>query len=156
METIAHVFGNKLRVRSVGVCIEAGQLLLVNHSGMGATEFWSPPGGGIEFKESAEACIEREFLEETGLTVQVCDFLFACEFIKEPLHAIELFFEVKKISGTLTRGVDPEMKDHQIIQQVKFMDWSEIGLMDKSRLHGIFSKVDKVDKIIDLRGYFKL
>jgi 8-oxo-dGTP diphosphatase len=156
METVAQVYGNKLRVRGVGVCIEEGQLLLVNHSGIGAQEFWSPPGGGIEFSETAEDCIEREFLEETGLTVEVCGFLFACEFIREPLHAIELFFLVKKIGGTLTKGADPEMKDNQIIQQVKFLDWSEIGLMDKSRLHGIFSKVDKVDKIIDLRGYFKL
>ncbi|MGM4915161.1 NUDIX domain-containing protein [Rhizobium sp. 768_B6_N1_8] len=35
----------------------------------GSGEGWSPPAGAIELVETPEQAIEREVLEETGLTV---------------------------------------------------------------------------------------
>jgi 8-oxo-dGTP diphosphatase len=155
-ELIQGFYKNRLRLRACGVCIESDQLLLVNHRGLTDSDFWAPPGGGIQLGEAATDCVVRELLEETGLTVKVCDFLFGCEFIKQPMHAVELFFLVKRVGGTLTKGRDPETGKNQIIQEVRFMNWEEIGKMKKSNLHGIFRLTEKVDKIIDLKGYFKL
>jgi 8-oxo-dGTP diphosphatase len=154
--SVQEIYKNHLRVRACGLYIENDRLLLVNHSGLEVGDFWAPPGGGIQFGEAATDCVAREFLEETGFVVKVCDFLFACEFIKEPLHAVELFFAVKKTGGKLAKGIDPESGDNQIITSVKFMDWDEISTLNKNNLHGFFKLVEKLDKISDLRGYFKL
>ncbi len=147
---------NILRTRACGLCIENDRLLLVNHLGLSSGDFWAPPGGGMQFGEAATDCVEREFLEETGLVVEVRDFLFTCEFIREPFHAIELFFLVEKVGGQLFKGVDPESGVNQIIKDVKFMDWREIEHLNKGNLHGIFGITQKMERIIDLKGYFKL
>jgi 8-oxo-dGTP diphosphatase len=156
IDSVQKMYGNILRIRACGLCIENDRLLLVNHHGLTNGDFWAPPGGGMQFGEAATDCVVREFAEETGLVVEVRDFLFACEFMKEPLHALELFFLVEKVGGKLFKGVDPESGNDQIIKDVKFMDWGEIGSMKKENLHGIFGLTGKMDKIIALKGYFKL
>lgn len=154
--SVHQIFGNQLRVRVCGICIDGNRILLVNHSGLSHGDFWAPPGGGIKFGESAEACLKREFKEETGLNVEIRDFLFASEFIHEPLHAVELFFLTILRGGTLKKGVDPEMGSDQIIQEVRFFDWEEIDQLKSGERHGIFDKAQDASKIVDLRGYFKL
>jgi 8-oxo-dGTP diphosphatase len=155
-DVVQQTFGNQLRIRVCGVCIEEDKILLINHTGIGEGAFWAPPGGGLQFGETTEACLKREFLEETGLRIEICDFLFACEFIRMPLHALELFFSVSVLGGTLIKGLDPEMGDNQIIQDVKFFDLTEMERLKSGELHGIFKKVADPFKIVDLRGYFKL
>jgi 8-oxo-dGTP diphosphatase len=113
---IAEIYGNKVRIRVCGLCWQDDSLLLVMHR-MTSGNFWGPPGGGVEFGELLENALKREILEETGLQVDIGKFLFGCEFIKHPLHAVELFFEVKKTGGMLKKGDDPEF---QIIEKVQF------------------------------------
>lgn len=153
---VHQIFGNQLRVRVCGVCFDRNKILLVNHHGLKHGNFWAPPGGGLHFGETAEACLKREFKEETGLNVEIGDFLFATEFIHEPLHAVELFFLTFIKDGVLKKGVDPEMGAEQIIQEVKFFDRLEIAQLNSGELHGIFEKAPDALKIVDLRGYFKL
>jgi ADP-ribose pyrophosphatase YjhB (NUDIX family) len=56
--------------RVYGVCIHDGAVLLVRattpHDG---GEIWWLPGGGIDWGESPQQTLEREFIEETGLRV---------------------------------------------------------------------------------------
>ncbi len=132
-------YGNRLRIRASGICIDDDGVLLVKHQMPNSTNFWSPPGGGVEFGESTNDCLVREFREETGLIIEPKEFLFITEFIAPPLHAIELFFSVEKIGGQLAHGVDPELKD-QIIKEVKFIPWSELQSWNRASLHGIFQK----------------
>ena len=154
---IHETYGNRLRVRACGICIHESKLLLVRHNYLSTTGFWSPPGGGIEFEEPAASCIKREFREETGLEVNVGDFLFACEFIRSPLHGIELFFHVTLSGGTLITGYDPEMTaENRVILEVKFMDWNEIKAVPAASLHGVLSLVDELHQLPDLRGYFRI
>jgi|SRR5579859_5062124 len=149
-------YGNRLRVRACGICVRNDTLLLVNHHGISAENFWAPPGGGIDFGESASDCLVREFSEETGLSVEIKSFLFACEFIRSPLHAIELFFEVIAAGDTITSGIDPEAGSPSIIREVNFMPWNEVmGLPDHQR-HGVFRLLKHPSKITSLRGYFKV
>ncbi len=153
---VHQIFGNHLRIRVCGICIDQNKILLVNHHGLNPGDFWAPPGGGLQFGETAEACLKREFKEETGLDVEIGDFLFATEFIHEPLHAVELFFLTYLKGGTLKKGVDPEMGGEQIIEEVKFFDLQEIDQLNSGELHRIFEKAPDALKIVDLRGYFKL
>ena len=155
--SVTDLYGNRVRVRACGICLLDDKILLINHKSLSESDFWAPPGGGISFGESAENCIVREFHEETGLTIRVDHYLFACEFITTPLHAIELFFKVTVLAGSLTRGTDPEMDDKsQIIQSVTFLSEADIKAMKTNTLHGLFKMVAKPAEILGLRGYFKL
>ena len=138
IDSVYQAYGNKLRVRVCGLCLEKDYLLMVNHHGIVDGDFWAPPGGGLQFGETAEICLKREFFEETGLEIQIQSFLFNSEFIHLPLHALELFFLVSRKSGDLQRGFDPEMIDDQIIKDVKYMSWAEIDRLSPVRKHGIF------------------
>jgi 8-oxo-dGTP pyrophosphatase MutT (NUDIX family) len=40
------------------------------------------PGGGMEFGEGTRECLAREFLEETGIEVEVKEHLFTTDFFQ--------------------------------------------------------------------------
>lgn len=156
IDSVYKTFGNKLRVRVCGLCVDDNRLLMINHKGIKDGDFWAPPGGGLQFGEALENCLKREFEEETGLNIEIKEFQFIFEYLHIPLHAIEIFFRVKIQQGFLKRGFDPEMKEKQIIQEVKFMSWDEITDLAPDTRHGIFNLVPESLKILDLKGHFKL
>lgn len=145
------IYGNRLRIRVCGLCWDGDRLLLVNHKTSSNVNFWAPPGGGIEFGESLEVALKREFREETGLEIGRLKFAFGTEFIRDPLHAIELFFSVKRTGGDLIRGYDPEL---QVIQDVKFISEAEIGKISPDELHGIFQIAGTPNGLSALSGFY--
>lgn len=156
-DEITRAFGNKLRVRVSGICYENDKILLVKHRSLGPNGIlWAPPGGGIRFGESAEDSLKREFLEETGLEVKIEKFLFVHEFLDPPLHAIELFFEVKILKGSISKGTDPEMSpDQQIIDEVLFFPMEALQNQDLNNFHPIFPLVSDLKDLLTLKGYYK-
>ena len=156
-KSVENIYGNRVRARVCGLCWEGDKLLLVNHQGLYGYDFWSPPGGGIEYGISASDNLIREFREETGLDIQVGEFRFGCEFILPPLHAIELFFDVISTGGKLVTGQDPEMgKTKQVILDAKFLSASEINALPNKHKHGLFKLAKTAEKVNDLRGYLKI
>ena len=150
---IAAIYGGKVRVRACGFCRREAKLLLINHKIGVNRDFWAPPGGGVEFGHSLASTVEREFKEETGLAISVGNFLFGCEFIKNPLHAVELFFEVRLLSGDLKVGKDPEL---QIIKDARFMGQDEIDRINPENLHGIFRVTRKISDLMSLKGFYTI
>lgn len=137
-QKIIEQYGNRIRIRVCGVCIEDGKILLINHIGvMENTDFWCPPGGGLQFGETIEDCLKREFLEETNTEISVGRFLEINEFVTPPLHAVELFYEVKIISGIAIKGIDPEMEE-QIISDLRWFSLDEIKRLS---VHNIVEKL---------------
>ena len=136
-------YGEQLRIRVCGVCIENDKVLLINHLGiLKNNDFWSVPGGGLSFGETIEECLKREFLEETNTQIEVGEFLTVREFIELPLHAIELFYEVSITGGKLQKGTDPEMVQ-QIIQAVRWMNLEEIKVKSKVIFHPVVWDIAK-------------
>ena len=151
------ITGNRLRVRACGLLTDKEGIILINHKGLYSHDFWAPPGGGINFQESVTNCLIREFKEETGLAIEVQDYIFSTEFIKSPLHAIELFFMVRQVGGILMSGHDPEFKDvKDYFIEVRKMKWNEIKSLKKGELHGAFHLAGSPEEIMDLRGYLIL
>lgn len=155
--TAQKIYSNRVRLRVCGLCWEEDRLLLVNHKGLYQHDFWAPPGGGIGFGETLAGHLEKEFQEETGLTIQVRDFQFTCEFVQPPLHAVEMFFNVVRIAGKVRTGHDPEMGSApQIIEEVRFLSESEINALPESHKHGLFRMAESAQKIRELKGYVKI
>lgn len=153
-EKIKEIYGERVRVRAVGLCRdEQGRFLLVNHAGLTDGDFWAPPGGGVDFGEPMEAVLIREFQEETGLQISAGKFLFGCEVIRPPLHAVELFFEVRIEGGKLQVGHDPELN---IIQGVAFKSWPEITALGSKHCHVIFSIVQHPEELYRMTGIQRL
>lgn len=155
-DLINKTYGNRLRLRACGICIQEHEVLMVKHEAL--TEkgyFWSPPGGGIQFGETVEQCLSREFIEETGLKIAVSNFLFVHEFIALPLHAVELFFAVHITGGILHLGSDPEMENKQTLKEVKYMSEEDIRVEKGIQLHNIFNYCSSINELLALRGYFK-
>jgi ADP-ribose pyrophosphatase YjhB (NUDIX family) len=98
--------------------------------------------------------LEREFLEETGLSITVGPLRFVTEFIHPPLHAIELFYEVTVSGGTLLTGSDPELPS--TIREVRFLSTSEIDAIPTKAKHGAFGLVPTSGRIGELNGYFRI
>ncbi len=154
--SINEVFGNKLRIRVSGILIENEEILVIQHKDLGpAGTLWAPPGGGVEFGASIEDNLKREFLEETGLLIEVEHFLFVNEVLLPPLHAIELFFLVKKVGGKLKLGGDPEMnKSEQILQTVQFLSFKSLKKIDENKLHNLFRHCTSISELLNMKGYF--
>lgn len=156
-ENIHRIYGEKLRVRVCGICIQEDQILLVHHKSLGKTgSLWAPPGGGQEYGESAKESLKREFKEETGLDVSVGNFLFVHEYLHPPLHGIELFFEVTIIGGQIRLGTDPEMEnDEQLLTNVGFFDLKALQSTEMESLHYVLQKTNELTDLINQSGYFK-
>ncbi len=153
---VREIFGDKLRLRVSGICIENDKILMVKHQYIGKKDYlWAPPGGGLIFGESAEDTLKREFLEETGLEINVIRFLFVNEFLDPPLHAVELFFEVAIVGGILIKGEDPEMgNENQIIQEVGFLSVEDIKEEKPLNLHSRIREIQNLEHILTQKGYF--
>lgn len=137
-EIIEKEFGGRIRVRVCGVCEQNGKYLLANHHGINKLgNFWCPPGGGVEFGETIEEALKREYLEETGLEIIVGEFMAVYEYIDMPLHAVELFYKVIIKMGDLATGVDPET-GNSVLKEVKWMGIDEIKKLNENEIHKHF------------------
>jgi 8-oxo-dGTP diphosphatase len=152
-EEVAKMYGNRVRARVCGLSWQGDSLLMVNHLGLNDSNFWAPPGGGIAFGQTIQACLTQEFQEETGLRIIVKNFVFGCEFVQPPLHSIELFYNVQVTSGELKIGEDPEL---QIIKDARYLTFSQIKNLPPDQVHGVFSRVTSVSELQRLTGFFSI
>ena len=154
---IPEIYTNRVRVRVCGLCWRDEKLLVVNHRGLTSGNFWSPPGGGTEFGETVQETLVREFREETGTDILPKQFRFVCEYIHQPLHAVELFFAVNYLNGEALKGNDPESDaKHQLITAVKYMSMEEILTLPADERHGIFRSVKSAADLKSLTGFYRI
>lgn len=102
-----------------GVVIEQDRALLVRRAREPALGEWTIPGGLLEVGETLIAAVEREILEETGLTVRVVELIEALERIfsdSEEIHpgdTMKRRGDSKEVSRTA--GVRPRPRYHYVI-----------------------------------------
>lgn len=152
-----NIYRGKVRVRVCGLLIDERGILLLKHAALGPKgHIWAPPGGGITFGQEATKVVKQEFLEETGLIIEVGDYLFTNEYIDEKYHAMELFFQVHAIDRAVKLGTDPELSpEQQILTEIKFFNNMELIKTDSDNLHNIFREIQRIEELMELRGFFK-
>lgn len=97
--------------RAYGVLVEGGRVLLVRSSNpRHDPPLWWLPGGGIDFAETPEETVVREFAEETGLVVTDPRLLsVTADVFKrhngDQVHAVRLSYTVTRVGGDLVDEV---------------------------------------------------
>jgi len=140
-----------VRIRVQGILEKDGKLLLIMHK-KGNKKYWLLPGGGVDYGETFESSLKREFIEEVGLEIEVGKLAFVSESIAPDLrrHIVNMYFEVKEVGGKLILG------DEKILEDVKYIDiekLEEITLYPnlKKELKDYFVKEDKEFKFLGNR-----
>jgi 8-oxo-dGTP diphosphatase len=148
-------FGNQLRTRVNGILIEDDKILMVKHQMGNGRILWSVPGGGMNFGSNAKDNLKREYLEETNLEIEVGRYLFVHEYLKPPLHAMEHFFEVKRINGNVELGKDPELSGtNQILLEISWKSIFELKRIPNDSLHQVFWGIKSLSELGLWKGYF--
>ncbi|MEN8259672.1 MAG: NUDIX hydrolase [Pseudomonadota bacterium] len=114
-----------------------GEVLLIRRGKSPALGLWSIPGGKLEPGETIVQACRREFLEETGLDVEVGSLVAVAERILEGFHYVILDFVV-----TLTHPDDcfPQAaSDASQISWVAYDKLAEYPLVEG--LQGIIEQV---------------
>jgi 8-oxo-dGTP diphosphatase len=150
---LSKIYGKRLRIRVCGLLQADGRLLLVNHRLPDRQVWWAPPGGGVEFGETLEQTLRREFEEETNLRITVGQFAFGCEYLHDPLHAIELFFWVSRNNGVLKTGDDPELA---LIADVRYLSMNDLSALPSDQKHGIFQIARSLGDLQQLKGFYRV
>ena len=89
-------FGKTNWSQSVGgVCIKDGKVLLARHTYGAGKGMLIIPGGYVDFGETPEETLVREFQEETGVTVKAGK-LFGMRFSAKDWYAV---FEAEYVEG---------------------------------------------------------
>ena len=98
-------------VRAYGILLHEGQVALVRSSNpQHQPPLWWLPGGGIDFGETTEETLVREFKEETGLGVDLPELLSVTSDVRkrdngDRIHTVRIIYTVRWLSGELTHEV---------------------------------------------------
>jgi len=96
------------------VIVKEGQIVLIKRGKAPRKGEWSLPGGGVELGEKTSEAIEREILEETGLTTKLKGLIDAVDFIEcndsgaVSFHYVLIDYLAIYQSGKLVAGSDAD------------------------------------------------
>lgn len=132
-------------VRVYGLLFDEKQRLLVSDEFIRGNYFTKLPGGGLEIGEGTRDCLKREFLEETGLQVQVGEHIYTTDFFQISAfnnkdQIISIYYEVTAPSPihllTKTKPFDfaPEqIADPSVESEVfRWIEWNRLTADDLS------------------------
>lgn len=98
-------------VRAYGILVRDGAVALVRSSNpLHDPPLWWLPGGGIDFGESPEETLAREFKEETGLDVGDAALFSVTSDVRkrdngDRIHTVRIIYTVTWHGGELTHEV---------------------------------------------------
>lgn len=119
------------RISARGVIFKDGKILAQQPQKDGVPyDFWCTMGGGMDPGESIVDCLQREMIEETGITPKIGRLLYVQQFIDAKEREImDFFFEVMNVDDY--EHIDLAATTHGELETAKFgfVDPSAVNLM---------------------------
>ncbi len=111
----------KYTVRVYGILIDSDNKILVSDEFIRGNYFTKFPGGGLELGEGTRNCLQREFMEETFLDVEVGDHIYTTDFFQVSAfnntdQIISIYYEVRAKEPILlhTKTTLFDFEPHQV------------------------------------------
>lgn len=97
-----------ITLRVYGILINENNQLLVTDELIRGGKFTKFPGGGLEFGEGTRECLQREFLEEMNLKVEVLEHLYTTDFFQESAfrpgdQIVSIYYRVRPLEPIQAR-----------------------------------------------------
>ncbi len=93
-------------IRVYGILINELNQVLLSDEFIRGNYFTKFPGGGLEFGEGTRDCLKREFMEETGLEVEVTEHIYTTDYFQmsafNPSHQIISIYYFVKANNALS------------------------------------------------------
>jgi 8-oxo-dGTP diphosphatase len=132
-------------VRVYGLLFDEKKRLLVSDEFIRGNYFTKLPGGGLEFGEGTRDCLKREFMEETGLEVEIGEHIYTTDFFQISAfnnkdQIISIYYAVKAISPINIQGKTKlfDFAPHQIAdpkgeaEVFRWIEWDALSEDDMS------------------------
>ena len=114
----------KRRIAVRGVFVHEGKLLCVKlkpYNGQ-RTDFWCTIGGGVDDTEPFLGAIQREIIEETGITPEVGNLLYVQQYVQDDVENTEFFFHIKNAEDFVNIDLSKSTHGQEEIAEIAFMD----------------------------------
>jgi 8-oxo-dGTP diphosphatase len=131
----------RFNIRVYGVLINDQNQVLVSDELIRGKNYTKFPGGGLEFGEGTRDCLQREFLEEMNLKVEVQEHLYTTDFFQisafNPDHQIiSIYYKVQALEP-ITARISTSPFDFDAAQMIlyeernetesfRFINWNEL------------------------------
>ena len=112
---MTNLSNERFHVGVYGILIKDSKILLIKKSRGAYKGMFDLPGGGIEFGEKIEETLKREFIEETGVTLDDYLFISNNEYfidyfneLSEPrkLHHVGIYYKVSGATDHIKKDAD--------------------------------------------------
>lgn len=129
-----------------GILIQNKEILLICRNHAPFQGMWALPGGFVNYGETTENAVVREFFEETGVTTKVVQLL---DVLSDPKrdprgHTITIVYLLKKMRGTLHAGDDATTAKFFKVDELPALAFDHKKIIKETleRIsHGILSKM---------------
>ncbi len=131
-----------ISIRVYGILINPNKQVLVSDEYIRGNYYTKFPGGGLEFGEGTKECLQREFLEEINLKIEVGDHIYTTDFFqmsafnkKHQILSIYYFVHpledikapTKQTPFDFTIQQLQEYEKSQQIEVIRFIDWEQFS-----------------------------
>jgi ADP-ribose pyrophosphatase YjhB (NUDIX family) len=129
-------------IRVYGILLNEKKQVLVSDEYIRGQYYTKFCGGGLEFGEGTLACLQREFMEEMNLKIEVKRHIYTTDFFQKsafnPQHQIiSVYYEVKALEQIAvplrSRPFDfdeQQLKvyaEMQMTETFRFIDWEDFS-----------------------------
>ncbi len=130
---------NKFTIRVYGILMDERKRVLVSDEYIRGEYYTKFPGGGMELGEGTRDCLQREFMEETGLDVTIGDHIYTTDYFQisgfkntDQIIAIYYFahaVDAAALSRLIIKSTPFEFEPHQVAdpqgqsEVLRWIDW---------------------------------
>ncbi|MEP6675962.1 MAG: NUDIX domain-containing protein [Ferruginibacter sp.] len=130
-----------LNIRVYGILINEKKQLLVSDEFIRGSYFTKFPGGGLEQGEGTRDCLQREFLEEMNLKIEVGEHIYTTDFYQQSAfnnnhQIISIYYFVKALEPIAVPLRDKPFdfdeaqlniyKEKNEIETFRLIEWNDV------------------------------